>query len=148
VLLTGFTLKGFCIGTRRSHMVNNTEGSSAGSKCRQSSNGDHTPLSTGSPSKLDSMIEAILRKKVHERQDIEKSHLSLLAKIKLLQKHLADGMIPSGLRIHRVKAKGPDAETLQVKFDEIISEAQFKLLDALADSLRANVKVHQEAIQE
>ena len=94
------------------------------------------------------MIEAILRKKVHERQDIEKSHLSLLAKIKLLQKHLADGTIPSGLRIHRVKAKGPDAETLQVKFDEIISEAQFKLLDALADSLRANVKVHQEAIQE
>jgi len=129
-------------------MANNTEGSSAGSKRRRSSNGDHAPLPSGSPSKLDSTIEAILRKKVRERQDIEKSHSSLLARIKLLEKHLVDGTIPSGLRIHRVKAKGPDAETLQVKFDEIISEAQFKLLDAATDSLRADVKVHQEAIQE
>jgi len=74
--------------------------------------------------------------------------VSLLARIKLLEKHLADSTIPSGLWIHRVKAKGPDAETLQVKFDEIISEAQFKLLDSATDSLCDDVKVHQEAIQE
>jgi len=57
-----------------------------------------------------------------------------LARIKLLEKHLADGTFPSGLQIHRVKAKGPDAETLQVMFDEILSEAQFKLLDATTAS--------------
>ena len=71
-----------------------------------------------------------------------------MARIKLLEKHLADGTTPSGLRIHRVKAKGPNAETLQAKFDEIISEAQFKLLDAATDSLRADVAIQQEAIQE
>ena len=74
--------------------------------------------------------------------------MSLLAIIKLLEKHLADGTIPSGLRIHGVKAKGPYAETLQVKFDEIISKEQFKLLDAATNSLRADVIVHQEVIQE
>jgi len=65
-------------------MVSNIKGSSIGSKRRRSSNEDHTPLPTGSPSKLDSKIKAILRKKVHKCQDIEKSHLSLLARIKLL----------------------------------------------------------------
>ena len=146
VLLTGLTLKKFYISTRRSHMANNIESSSAGSKRRQPSSEDPAPLPNGSPSKLDSTIEAILRKKVRERLDIEKSHSSLLARIKLLEKHAADGTTPSGLRIQRVKAKGQDAETLQAKFDAVIREAEFKLLDAATASLRVDVEVHREAI--
>jgi len=129
-------------------MANNNEGSSAGSKRRRPSSEDPAPLPDGSPSKLDSTIEAILRKKVRERLDIEKTHSSLLARIKLLEKHAADGTIPSGLRIQRVKAKGQDAETLQAKFDAIIREAEFKLLDAATDSLRVDVEVRREAILE
>ena len=71
-----------------------------------------------------------------------------MARIKLLEKHAADGTIPSGLRIQRVKGKGQDAETLPAKFDAIIREAEFKLLDAATDSLRVDVEVHGETIQE
>ena len=39
-------------------------------------------------------------------------------------------------------------ETLQVKFDDIISQTQSKHLDAATNSLYADVKVHQEGIQE
>ena len=128
-------------------MANNIEGSNAGSKRRRPSSEDPAPLPTGSYSKLDSTIEAILRKKVRECLDIEKSHSSLLARIKLLEKHAADGTIPTGLRIQRIKAKGQRAEALQAKFDDIIRDAELKLLDAATDSLRIDVVAHQEAIQ-
>ena len=61
-----------------------------------------------------------------------------MARIKLLEEQAADGTIPSGLRTQRVKAK----------FDAIIREAEFKLLDAATDILRVDVEVHRETIQE
>ena len=39
-------------------------------------------------------------------------------------------------------------ETLQLKFDDIISQAQSKRLDGATNSLHADAKVHQEGIQE
>jgi len=123
-------------------MARNTEGSNTGSKCCRPSSEDPALLLTGSHSKLDSTIKAILRKKVFECLEIERSHSSLLARIKLLEKHAADSMIPSGLQIQCIKAKGQGAEALQAKFDDIICDAELKLLDTATDSLRIDVEAH------
>jgi len=53
-----------------------------------------------------------------------------------------------GLCIKNVKAKGQNAETLQARFDEIVREAELKLLDATIDSLRSEVTDWEVAIAE
>lgn len=117
----------------------------AGSKCCLPSSKDPALPLTSSHSKLDSTIKAILRKKVFECLDIEKSHASLLARIKLLEKHAADSMIPSSLQILCIKAKGQGTEALHAKFDNIICDAELKLLDTGTDSLCTDVEAHREA---
>ena len=127
-------------------MASNKECSSAGAKRRRSIPDGPDPLSPGNHTNLDSTIEAILRKRVRERQDLEKSLSNLLARIKSLEEHAAEGTIPVGLRIQGVKAKGQDADTLQAKFAEIIYAAEVQLLDATIDNLRSNVKDLKAAI--
>ena len=133
-------------------MANNIEGSSAGSKRRRPSREAAVPvpdpLPTGSIFKLDSTIESILRKKVRERLDIEKTKSSLLARIKLLEKHTSECTIPSGLRIQHIRAKGQNADMLQAVFEDIILDAEQKLLDAAIDNLRKDAEACQEQIQE
>ena len=46
-----------------------------------------------------------------------------------------------------VKAKGNN-EILQAKFDDIIREAELKLLDPAIDSLRRDVEANQNALRE
>ena len=133
-------------------MANNIEGSSAGSKRRRPSSEAAVPvpdpLPTGSIFKLDSTIESILRKKVPEHLDIEKTKSSLSARIKLLEKHASERTIPSGLRIQRIRAKGQNADTLQAVFEDIILDAEQKLLDAAIDNPRKDAEACQEQIQE
>lgn len=128
-------------------MVNNAEHSSAGLKRRRPNSDEPAQLPSGSHSKLDSTIESILRKKVGACQDSKKSRAALMARIKLLEHHAAEGTIPKGLRIRNVKAKGNN-ETLQAKFDDIIREAEVKLLDAAIDSLRRDVEANQDELRE
>ena len=128
-------------------MANNTEHSSAGLKRQRLSSDEPAQLPSGSHSKLDSTIESILRKKVGACQDSKKSRAALMARIKLLEHHAAEGTIPKGLRIRNVKAKGNN-ETLQAKFDDIIREAEVKLLDAAMDSLRRDVEANQDELRE
>ena len=128
-------------------MVNNTEHSSAGLKRRRPNSHEPAPLPSGSHCKLDSTIESILRKKVGPCQDSKKSHAALMARIKVLEHHKAEGTIPKGLHIRNVKAKDNN-ETLQEKFDNIIREAEVKLLDAAIDSLRRDVEVNQDELRE
>ena len=73
------------------------------------------------------------------KKDIENSQSGLLARIKILEQHAAAGTIPSGLRIQNVTAKGQNADTLQVEFDDIIHEAERKLLSAVIKNLRSDV---------
>ena len=131
-------------------MASNIEGSSTGSKRRRSSSKVQVPdpLPTGSILKRDSTIKSILRKKVHERLDIEKTKSSLSARIKLLKKHASERMTPSGLRIQCVRAKGQNADALQAVFKDIILDAERKLLDVATDSLHKDVVACQEEIQE
>ena len=128
-------------------MANNAEHSSAGLKRRRPNSDEPAQLPSGSHSKLDSTIESILRKKVGACQDSKKSRAALMARIKLLEHHAAEGTIPKGLRIRNVKAKGNN-ETLQAKFDDIIREAEVKLLDAAIDSLRHDVEANQDELRE
>ena len=93
-------------------------------------------------------IESILRKKVRERLDSEKTKSSLLASIKLLEKHTSECTIPSGLRIQRVRAKGQNADMFQAVFEDIIHDGERKLLDAAIDNLPNYMEAYQEAIQE
>lgn len=128
-------------------MANNAEHSSAGLKRRRPNSDEPAQLPSSSHSKLDSTIESILRKKVGACQDSKKSRAALMARIKLLEHHAAEGTIPKGLRIRNVKAKGNN-ETLQAKFDDIIREAEVKLLDAAIDSLRRDVEANQDELRE
>ena len=128
-------------------MANNAEHSSAGLKRRRPNSDEPAQLPSGSHSKLDSTIESILRKKVGACQDSKKSRAALMARIKLLEHHAAEGTIPKGLRIRNVKAKGNN-ETLQAKFDDIIREAEVKLLDAAIDSLRHDVEANRDELRE
>ena len=127
-------------------MANNTEDSSAGLMRRRSDNEEPPPIPSGSHSKLDSTIKSILRKRVDECQDSKKSCLVLLARIKVLEHHAAEGTIPKGLRIRNIKAKGNN-ETLQAKFDDIIREAELKLLDAAIDNLCTDVEANREELR-
>ena len=70
-----------------------------------------------------------------------------MPRIKALGHHAAEGTIPKGLRIRNVKAKGNN-ETLQAKFDDIIREAELKLLDAAIDNLRTDVEANREELKE
>ena len=70
-----------------------------------------------------------------------------MARIKVLEHHAAEGTIPKGLRIRNVKAKGNNG-TLQAKFDDIIREAELKLLDAAIDNLRTDVEAKREELRE
>ena len=81
------------------------------------------------------------------RADAEKAYSSLQARIKFLETHAGQGTTPSGLRIKRIQAKGHNVDELQAKFDDIVREAELKLLEAAKDHLCAEVKVHQEAVR-
>ena len=119
----------------------------AGLKCQRPNSDEPAPLSSDSHSKLDSTIKSILPKKVGACQHSKKSCAALMARIKIFKHHAAEGTIPKAFRIRNVKAKGNN-KTLQAKFDDIIREAEVKLLDAAIDSLRRDVEANQDEVGE
>ena len=96
---------------------------------------------------LDSAIKTVLRKAVRQRMDADKAHSSLLSRVKRLEEHLSKDAIPTGLRIASIQAKGTNMETPQAKFDEIVHEAEIKMLEATIENLHSEIKNHQEAIR-
>ena len=104
----------------------------AGLKRRWPNSDESAPLASGSFSKLDSIIESILRKKFGACQDTRKSCAALVARIKFLEHHTAEG----------------NNETLQAKFVDIICEAEVKLLDAAIDSLSRDFEANQYELGE
>jgi len=79
--------------------------------------------------------------------DADKAHSNLLSRVKRLEEHLSKDTTPTGLRIASIQAKGQNVETLQAKFDEIIHEAEVKMLEATIENLRSEIKDHQEAVR-
>ena len=128
-------------------MLNEAGKSCSGPKRRRSSARlDSEPLPEHSFPSLDSAIETVLRKTVRQRMDADKAHSSLLSRVKLLEEHLSRDTIPTGLRIASIQAKGTNVETLQAKFNEIVHEAEVKMLEATIENLRSEIKNHQEAV--
>ena len=114
-------------------MSNETGNSYSGPKRRRSSARlDSEPLPERSCPSLDFTIETVLRKIVRLRMDADKAHYNLLSRVKRLDEHLSKGTIPTGLRIASIQAKGKNVETLQAKFDEIVHEAEVKMLEYLS----------------
>ena len=129
-------------------MSNETGTSFSGPKrCRSSARLDSEPLPERSCPSLDSTIETVLRKAVRLRVDANKAHSNLLSRVKRLNEHLSKGTIPVGLRIASIQAKGKNVETLQAKFDDIIREAEVKMLEATIENLRSEIKDHQEDVR-
>ena len=129
-------------------MSNKTGNSCSGPKRRRSSARlDSEPLPERSCPRLDSTIETVLRKAVRLRMDADKAHANLLCRVKRLEEHLSKDTIPTGLRIASIQAKGGNVETLQAKFDEVVHEAEVKMLEATIENLRSEIKDHQEAIR-
>ena len=107
---------------------------------------DPEPLPVQSSPSLDPTLKTVLRKAVRLRVDAEKAYSNFLARIKLLEDHAGQGTIPSGPRIRKVQAKGQNVEALQAKFDDIVREAEVKLLETTIENLRSEVTDQQEAI--
>ena len=94
---------------------------------------------------LDKELESLLRKKVHILVDAENSHKQLLERAKSLECMKSNGEIPKGLKIKKVIAKGKSG-TLQDKFDQILKEAENRLLDASLESIRTEIESAATAI--
>ena len=96
--------------------------------------------STESPPdvKLDSVFASILKKKVYLLVDTENALSQSHRRIKHLEEQLQQKTVPKGLTIKPVKAKSK-SEYLQKNFDNILHEAELKLLDVTLESLRKEV---------
>ena len=129
-------------------MSNETGNSCSGpERSRSSARLDSEPLSERTCPSLNSTIETVLRKAVRLRMDADKAHSNLLSRVKRLGEHLSKGTIPAGLRIASIQAKGKNVEALQAKFDEIVHEAEVKMLEATVENLRSEIKDAQEAVR-
>ena len=107
---------------------------------------DSSPSHAEISSPLDRDFTSLLRTKVQARIEAEKAHSSALSRIDFLEKRLADGEPPKGLKIRTIKAKGKDA-ALQAKFDEILKEAELKLLGATIESLKSEIPPLTDAVE-
>ena len=105
------------------------------------------PLPERSGPSLDSVIKTVLRKAVRQRMDADAAHSSLLSRVKRLEEHLSKDTISTGLRIASIQAKGTSMKMLQAKFDEIVHEAEVKMLEATTENLHSEIKNHQEAVR-
>ena len=87
--------------------------------------------------KLDLAFASILKKKVYLSVDTENALSKSHRRIKHLEEQLQQKTVPKGLKIKPVRAKSK-SEDLQ-KFDNILHEAELRLLDVTLESLRKEV---------
>ncbi len=85
---------------------------------------------------IDDHFQRILKGLVRKFVDAENDLYALQERIKRLKLSKREKKVPSGMKIHCVKAKGKHTTPLQETFDGILREAEFKLLDATLAALR------------
>ena len=88
--------------------------------------------------KLDSAFACILKKKVYLLVDTENTLSQSHRRIKHLEEQIQQNKVPKGLKIKPVKAKSK-SEDLQKKVDDILRQAELKLLEATLESLRKEI---------
>ena len=84
---------------------------------------------------IDDHFQRVLKNLVHSFIEAENQLFGLQERRQRLESSKSDGKVPSGLKIRSVTAKGRNAENLQAKFNNIIKEAELKLLDATIKAL-------------
>ena len=85
---------------------------------------------------IDDHFQRVLKNLVRSLVDAENQLYGLQDRRQRLESNRRDGKVPSGLKIRNITAKGKNAETLQQKFNEVLKEAELKLLDATIEALQ------------
>ena len=91
--------------------------------------------STESEIRIDDHFQRVLKNLVHSQIEAENQFYGLQERRQKLESTKSNGKVPSGLKIRCVTAKGRNAQLLQDQFNNIIKEAEVKLLDATIASL-------------
>ena len=91
--------------------------------------------STESEMWIDDHFQRVLKNLVHSQIEAENQFYGLQERRQKLESAKSNGKVPSGLNIRCVTAKGQNAQLLQDQFNNIVKEAEVKLLDATITSL-------------
>ena len=91
--------------------------------------------STESEIWIDDHFQRVLKNLVHSQIEAENQFYGLQERRQKIESAKSIGKVPSGLKIRCVTAKGRNAQLLQDQFNNIIKEAEVKLLDATIASL-------------
>ena len=104
--------------------------------------------STESEIWIDDHFQRVLKNLVHSQIEAENQFYGLQERRQKLESAKSDGKVPSGLKIRCVTAKGRNAQLLQDQFNNIIKEAEVKLLDATIASLETDEQQAKERCAE
>lgn len=107
----------------------------------------HEESSFPSAVKLDSALLNLLKKKVFKMVDNEKALSNLRKRVEHLKELQNKDKVPKGLKIRPVQAKGK-ANDLQKKFDDVIRDAERKLLDISINSVLQDIPALENSIEE
>lgn len=96
---------------------------------------------------LDTSLSNLLKKQVLKLVDSEKALSSVKKRVEHLKELQSKDTVPKGLKIRPIKAKGK-AGDLQKEFDEIIRDAERKLLDKTINSLLKDIPTFENSLEE
>ena len=85
---------------------------------------------------IDDHFQHTLKGLVRTFIEAENELYALQGCIKRLEQSKSEGKVPSGMKIHRINAKGRNRQPLQEMFDTILREAKLKLLNATIKTLQ------------
>ena len=97
---------------------------------------------------IDDHFQCILKNLVRSLVDAENQLYGLQDRRQRLKSNRCDGKVPSGLKIRNITAKGKNAKTLQQKFNDVLKEAELKLLDATVEALQIEEQQFQQRCTE
>ena len=93
---------------------------------------------------IDGHFQRVLENLIHSHIEAENQFYGLQERRQRLESAKSNGKVPSGLKIRGVSAEGWNAQPLQSKFNNIIKEAEIKLLDATITSLETEEQQSKE----
>ena len=125
-------------GVKSKKTFSETESLERQSSAREEAVADVRNTSEKSPEQkfwIDDHFQQMLKTLVRKVVEAENELYAIQERVKKLQDSKSERKVPSGLKIHRVTAKGKNIQPLQEQFDMILKEAEFKLLDATIEAL-------------
>ena len=93
---------------------------------------------------IDDHFQQMLKTLVREVVEAENEFYAMQERVKRLQDSKSEREVPSGLKIHRVTAKGKNIQPLQEQLDTIQKGAEFKLLDATIEALTHDEQLYRD----